>query len=134
MEILKIYIEDQLLIKYFVIFINIAKNPENDGCQNGLASMVYKFFNKKTSGGAVKSKIIPNQQSAEELLKPNIRKIEKRKVHLPCIDNTCSADLADLQLISKCNEGFRFLLCVIDIYSKYVWAVPLEDKKRYYNY
>ena len=117
-----------------MIFINIAKNPENDGCQNGLASMVYKFFNKKTSAGAVKSKIIPNQQSAEELLKPNIGKIEKRKVHLPCIDNTCSADLANLQLISKWNEGFRFLLCVIDIYSKYVWAVPLEDKKRYYNY
>ena len=34
-----------------------------------------------------------------------------------------------MQLISKFNKGFRFLLCVIDIYSKYVWFIPLKDKK-----
>ena len=34
-----------------------------------------------------------------------------------------------MQLISKFNEKFRFLLCVIDIFSKYAWAVPLKDKK-----
>ena len=34
-----------------------------------------------------------------------------------------------MQLISKPNKGFRFLLCVIDIYCKYVWVVPLKDKK-----
>ena len=39
------------------------------------------------------------------------------------------ADLADKQLISKFNKGFRFLLCVIDIYSKYAWVIPLKDKK-----
>ena len=35
-----------------------------------------------------------------------------------------------MQLISKFNKGFRFLLCVIGIYSKYAWVVPLKDKKR----
>ena len=40
------------------------------------------------------------------------------------------ADLADMQLISKFNEGFRILLCAIDIFSKYAWFVPLKDKKR----
>ena len=39
------------------------------------------------------------------------------------------ADLADMQLISKFNEGFRFLLCVIDIFSSYAWVIPLKDKK-----
>ena len=34
-----------------------------------------------------------------------------------------------MQLMSKFNKGFRFLLCVIDIYSKYVWVIPLKDKK-----
>ena len=34
-----------------------------------------------------------------------------------------------MQLISKFNNGFRFLLCVIDIFSKYAWVVPLKDKK-----
>ena len=39
------------------------------------------------------------------------------------------ADLADMQLISTFNKGFIFLLCVIDIYSKYAWVIPLKDKK-----
>ena len=45
-------------------------------------------------------------------------------------NNIWSADLADIQLISKINKGFRFLLCVIDIFSKYAWVVPLKDKKK----
>ena len=44
-------------------------------------------------------------------------------------DNIWGADLADMQLISKFNKGFRFLLCVINIFSKYAWFVPLKDKK-----
>ena len=34
-----------------------------------------------------------------------------------------------MQLLSKYNKGIRFLLCVIDIFSKYAWVVPLKDKK-----
>ena len=44
-------------------------------------------------------------------------------------DNIWGADLADMQLISKFNKGFRFLLCDIDIFSKYARVVPLKDKK-----
>ena len=39
------------------------------------------------------------------------------------------ADLADIQLISKFNKGIRFLLCVIDIFSKYAWVISLKDKR-----
>ena len=39
------------------------------------------------------------------------------------------ADLADMQLISKFNKGIRFSLCVIDLFSKYAWVIPLKDKK-----
>ena len=45
-------------------------------------------------------------------------------------DNIWGADLADMELISKFNKGLRFLLCVIDIFSKYAWVVLLKDKKR----
>ena len=45
------------------------------------------------------------------------------------IDNIWCADIADMQLISKFNQRFRFLLCVIDIYSKYTWVITLKDKK-----
>ena len=44
-------------------------------------------------------------------------------------DNIWGADLADMQLLGKFNKGFRFLLCIIDIFSKYAWVVPLKDKK-----
>ena len=57
---------------------NIAKNPKYDGYQGGLASMVYKFFDKKTSGSGIKSDNMSDQQIAEELHKPTIRKFNKK--------------------------------------------------------
>ena len=50
-------------------------------------------------------------------------------MHLSFIDNIWGADLADMQLISKFNNGFRFFLCIIDIYSRYAWVNTLKDKK-----
>ena len=112
---------------------NIAKDQRYDGYQRGLASVVYKFFDKKSKGSGVKhvnTKLAPqNQQLAEELHKPIIRKFKKRKVHAAFKDNIWGADLADMQLLSKYNKEIRFLLCVIDIFSKYAWVVPLKDKK-----
>ena len=55
--------------------------------------------------------------------------MKKRKVHAAFKDNIWGADLADMQLLSRYNKGIRFLLCVIDIFSKYAWVVPLKDKK-----
>ena len=49
-------------------------------------------------------------------------------MHSTFKDNIWGADLADVQLISRYNKGTRFLLCVIDIFSKYAWVVPLKDK------
>ena len=107
---------------------DIAKEPKYDRYQRGLASMVYKFFDSKVSGSG--AKLIPeNKQLANELHKPIIRKLEKRKVYSTFKDNIWGVDLADMQLLSKYNKGIRFLLCVIDIFSKYAWVVPLKDKK-----
>ena len=44
-------------------------------------------------------------------------------------DNIWDADLADMQLIRTFNKKLRFLLCVIDLFSKYAWGLPLKDKK-----
>ena len=93
------------------------------------ASMVYKCLIKRLQVEPIKNKIMSNKELAEELHKPNIRKFEKRKVHSPFIDNIWGADLAGIQLISKFNKGIRFSLCVIDIFSKYAWVIPLKDKK-----
>ena len=74
---------------------NIAKNPKYDGYQRGLASMVYKFFDKKSKGGGVNNKIKQNQhpldltahQLAEELHKPIVRNFRKRTVYSGFKDN-----------------------------------------------
>ena len=106
----------------------IAKDPKYYDSQRALAGMVNRFFDKKLKGIGVKS-TPQKEQLADELHKPIIRKFKKRKVYSTFKDNIWAADLADMQLISKFNKGFKFLLCVIDIYSKYAWVVPLKDKK-----
>ena len=60
---------------------NIAKSRKYDRYQRGLASMVYNFFEKQSSGGGVHYKNMSNQELAEELHKPIIGKFEKRKVY-----------------------------------------------------
>ena len=87
--------------------------------------MVYKCFDKKSQGrGIPLSSALQvannkeNIQLADELHKPIIRKFKKRKMYSSFRDNIWGADLADMQLISKFNRGFRFLLCVTDTYSE----------------
>ena len=124
-DLTKITIADKILKNKAV---DIAKDPKYDGYQRGLASMVYKFFDSKVSGSGVKL-TLQNEQLAEELHKPIIRKFEKRKIYSTFKDNIWGVDLADMQLLSKYNKGIRFLLCAIDSFSKYAWVVPLKDKK-----
>ena len=72
----------------------IASDPKCDGYQRRLASMVYKFFDKKYSGSGIANE--PNYQLANELHKPIIKKFNKRKVYSSFRDNNCSGDLADM--------------------------------------
>ena len=72
---------------------------------------------------------MPNKESAAKLHKPIIRKFQKRKIHSSFIDNIWGADLVDMELISKLNKGIRFSLCIIDIFIKYTWVIPLKDKE-----
>ena len=104
---------------------DIASNPEYDGYQRGLASMVYKFFDKKSTGSGIASSSI----LADELHKPVIKKFNKRKVYSQFKDNIWEVDLADMQSLSRKNKGIKYLLCGIDLYSKYALAIPLKDKK-----
>ena len=69
-----------------------------------------------------------NEKLAEEFHKPFIKKSQKRTVYSGFNDNIWGPDLAGMQLISKFNKGFRFLLCIIGILSKYACVVPLKDK------
>ena len=66
---------------------------------------------------------------ADELHKPIIRRFNKRKVYSQFKDNIWEVDLADMQSLSRKNKGIKYLLCAIDLYSKYVFVIPLKDKK-----
>ena len=72
---------------------------------------------------------IENKQLANELHKPNIKKFKRRKVYSSFKDNIWGVDLADMSLISKFNKGIKYLLCVIDLFSRYAWVVPLKGKE-----
>ena len=65
---------------------------------------------------------------ADELHKPIIKKFDKRKVYSQFKDNIWGVDLADMQSLSRKNKGIKYLLCVIDLYSKYAFVIPLKDK------
>ena len=97
----------------------IASNPNDDDYQRVLASMVYKFFDKKSKGSGIVTNE-PNYQLANELHKPIIREFKKRKVYSSHRYNIWGVDLADMQSLSKYNKGIKYLLWAIDLFSKYV--------------
>ena len=85
----------------------IAINRGYDGHQRALASMVYKFFDEKT-----RSRINVNEQIAEKLYKPVIKKIKRRKVSARFKDNIWAADLAEMESLSSKNKNVKyFVMC-----------------------
>ena len=92
---------------------SIAKNPKYDGYQRVFTSMVYKFFDKKTAGGAVKNETILNKELAEQLHKPIIRKLKKRKVYSPFTDSIWDADFVDMQLIINLTKKIVFYYALL---------------------
>ena len=66
---------------------------------------------------------------ADELHKSIIKKFEKRIVYSQVKDNIWGVDLVDMQSLSRKNKGIKYLLCAIDLFSKYAFVIPLKDKK-----
>ena len=78
--------------------------------------MVYKFFDKKSSGSSITNEL--NYELANEIHKLISGKFKKRKVYSSFRDNIWGADLADMQSLSRYNKGTKYLLCEIDLFSK----------------
>ena len=86
--------------------------------------MVYKFCDKKSSGSGAGNE--PNYQLSNEL---HIQKFKRQKVYSSFRDNILGVDLADMQSLSKYNEGIKYLLCAINLFCKYTWVVSLKDRR-----
>ena len=83
------------------------------------------FLIKKIGSG-----IKLNEQLAEELDKPVTKKFTRRKIHARFKDNIWAANLAGMGSFSSKNKSSKYLLCAIDVFTKYAWVKPLKDKKR----
>ena len=107
----------------------IAVNPKYDRFQTALASIVWKFFNEK-SKKVLSGSGLENEELADELHKPIIKKFKRRKLYSSFKDNIWGVDLADMTLLSTFNKRTKYLLCVIDLFSRYPWVVGLKDNNR----
>ena len=105
----------------------IARDPKYDGYQREIASMVYTFFDKKSRGSGVATE--PNYQLTNEFHKQIIRKFKRQKVYSSFRQNIWGVDSGDMQSMSKYIRGIKYLLCAIDLFSRYAWVVPLKDKQ-----
>ena len=79
--------------------------------------MVHKFFDKKIESG-----INVNAQLDEELHKPVIKRFKRRKVYVIFKDNIWAAGVVEMQSLSSNNKNIKYSLCVIDVFTKYVWV------------
>ena len=103
----------------------IPINHNYDEYQISLASMVYKFFGKRTG-----SRISVTEQLAEELYKPVIKKFKWRKVYARLNDDIwAAADLSEMESLSSENKNVKYFLSVTDFFTKIAWIKPLKDKE-----
>ena len=99
-----------------------ARNRRYDGYQR--ASMVYKFFIKKAG-----LEVSVNEQITEELNKPVTKKFKRRNFCVKFKDNIWAADLAEMESLPSKNKNVKYLLCVIDVFTRYPCFKPLKNKK-----
>ena len=88
--------------------------------------MVYKFFDKKSSGSDVATE--PNYQLTNEFHRQIIRKLKRWKVYSSFTDNIWGVNLADMQSLSKYNKGIKYL-CAVDLFGKYARVIALKDER-----
>jgi len=65
---------------------------------------------------------------AQEIHKRAVKKFPRREVFVNALDEVWAMDLASLESLSSYNNGFKFILCIVDVFSKFAWAVPLKNK------
>lgn len=105
-------------------------NPVNAGSFSG-PDKLYQYVRKQGKYVLSKYKIRKwlQRQEAYSLQKGVRRRFKRNKVIVLGIDDQWDADLMDMSKYSKQNDGVAFILIVIDIFSKFLWMHPLEDKK-----
>ena len=107
----------------------IAINPKFNGYKREIPSMVYKLLTRFGAITISKAGANINEELAQELGKPVIKKFKGRKMCTRFKDNIWAANLAEMGSYSSKNGGVEYLLCVIDVFTKCAWVKTLDDEK-----
>ena len=107
----------------------IYYDTKDSGSFGGVQRLLKRAREKGIDGVSQEkvAKFLADQQSYS-LHKPARRNFKRNKTIVGGIDRQWQADLADMQGLTKENDGYNYILTVIDIFSKYAWAIPIKDK------
>jgi hypothetical protein len=106
------------------LFAETYYDPKKPGSYSGLVG--FKKANDKFDKKEVKEWML--DQETYTLHKPLRKKFKRNRIIVYGINNTWQADLVDLRDLSKINNGYKYILTVVDVFSKRAWAIPLVDK------
>ena len=107
---------------------NYYLDPKNPGSFSGINSFSKSLADKKIKINKGDLESILLEQDSYSLHRPIKKRFKRNQVIVSGIDDTWQADLVDVSSISKQNNGIKFLLTCIDIFSKFAWIVPLTNK------
>ncbi len=107
---------------------NVYYDPKNPGSFGGVQAVyrAVKHLNKNIRQKEVKKWL--QNQNTYTLHKPLKRKFKRNRVVVFGVDAQWQSDLVDMSQYSRVNDGYRYILTVIDIFSKFAWAIPLKNK------
>ena len=106
----------------------IAQNSLYDDAQRRDANFISGIMKTKAKFGLGFDESSWNEKLADELHKPVRRKFQRRQVLAYNVDDIWSCDLVEMQEWASQNKGYRYMLNVVDVLSKYAWSIPLKDK------
>ena len=107
----------------------IYHTPGDPGSLGGVNRLLTRALQLKVPGASRESvETYLQSQQAYTLHKPARRHYIRNKVYVAGIDAQWQADLADMQGIARQNDGMRYILTVIDVFSMFAWAVPVKSK------
>ncbi len=112
-------------------------NPKNSSSFGGLNRLYQAVKNRRKSNNEKYTENDVKQwlsgQQSYTLFRHRLRnKYPTSKYEVSETDQQWSIDLADMQIISRQNKGFRYLLCVIDVFSKFAWVKPVKTKVSFF--
>jgi len=90
--------------------------------------LLWSRSKKLEEGYSEETVVGPFEKLAEELHKPIKRKFQRRHVDVWNMDDSWGADLVDMREWEKQNKGYKYMLNVIDVFSKYAWSIPMKNK------